>query len=213
MQTLQKIVNRYLAKAYQVYVGDKPHAVIARITRNVAKIANYQSYRNIIVKKSFFNKIITGHPNIFINKETQKVNIKNLFNFIKTLNIPNEIRQISKTKRLIYLRLINNKSVDLAIVDKNTFSPPTCKTSIIITNFLISSNKNKRVKYLQNIKNTSYEVFSYSGRTPSDYPSSNMDKPSARSVGALNFPGRQSKNIIFLKPQKVKTKKTTGVKK
>ncbi len=208
-------INRYLKNAYKVYSGQKPYQVVAKISNDVAKKTGYEGYQDITVKQAFFDKIIEGHPNIFKDPKTGEVNKQRLFSFVRTLNIPDEIRQAKPSQRLNYFRELENKAVNLVVIDKD-LTPPTNlpKSSTTITDFTINPNKPKRANYLKSIKNTSDEVFSRSGGTDTGYPSSNMPKASARNMGPLNFPGPQTKDIISQPPQadsiKIRPQEATG---
>lgn|GEM_PF-1679196 len=165
MQTWQKIINRYLAKAYQVYIGDKPYAVIAKITKVVAFKTGYQENTNIVIKKTVFDHF-SKH---FVDRKTKLIDRQKLFLFVKTLNTPNEIH-LSKDGKLRYFKVLTNLVENEVIIKKDT---DLASKSQVITQFENNLLDKRDLKYSSRQKNTSLKVFFDSGGAPTD-PSSNM---------------------------------------
>ncbi|PIR61740.1 MAG: hypothetical protein COU66_02135 [Candidatus Pacebacteria bacterium CG10_big_fil_rev_8_21_14_0_10_44_11] len=153
----QRQINRYLAKAYAVYSGQKTYQVIARIAVDIAHKAGYAGSRNIIVRKAVFDHFVKHFTDKSGNIDTQR-----LFQFVRTLLFPDEIYQSSKG-RLNFFKNLENFIENQVVVDKARDVP---NTSLVVTQFdnLLINAKDK--KYIQRQKNTMKQVFSSnSGRT------------------------------------------------
>lgn len=135
-------INKYLKNAYKVYSGQKAYQVVANLSDDLAKTTNFP--KSVVVKKAFFGKMAESHPEIGRDK---------LFNFVKTLNIPDEVYQISKENRLNFFRNLKNKTLNIVSTGKDWKQPQ----QNVITSF--NAIDPKEMKYVNKIKNTSNKVF------------------------------------------------------
>lgn len=135
-------INKYLSNAYKVFSGQKSEQVVANLVEDVAKKTKLP--KDIVVKKTFFDHIAECHP---------ELNRQQLFDFVKTLNIPDEIYQLSKEQRLNFFRNLENKTINLVSTGKDWIKPQ----QNVITSFIPQDAK--ELKYVEGIKNTSKKVF------------------------------------------------------
>jgi len=151
-------INSYLKNAYKVYSGQKPEMIIANLADDVVKRTNLP--KDIVVKKAFFDHISVKHPEIDRGK---------LFDFVKTLNIPDEIYQLPIKAKLNFFRKIENDFTNIV----GTLNK---KDQQVVTSFLTNSKN-----YPENIKKTAKAVYLKSGGgTPT--PSSLMQSPPAGEI-------------------------------
>lgn len=184
-----KKINKYLKNAYKVATGQKDFAFVAQLSKEVIQKTGLPA--DVAVQKSFFEHLAKNHP---------ELNPVNLFDFVKTLNFPDEIYQLPEKRKLNFFKELENQIVNLVAtgMDKNL------PQSNVITTILMSikgSKRRNRTKYIQNIKNTSEEVFSSSGRTH-QIPSSDMLSQVPR-TGVSNSLGLQNSDILAQNPIKI----------
>lgn len=196
---LSKKLKKYLGKAYQVYVGDKPHAVVARIAKIIAKKVSYQKNREIIVKKETFSHFVKH----FIDKKTKTVYKQKLFLFVKTINKPNEI-YLSKDGKLRYFKQLRNFIENEVIIDKDL---KLKNKSLVVTQFENNLLDKRDFKYSLRQKNTSFKVFLDSRGAPT-YPSSNM-LAQVPGIGSRLPRSLESAKSITYQTRKINKKKKT----
>ncbi len=155
-----KILNpktrKFLDNAYKVHKGESLSETISHISEEVMKETGLP--RDIVVTTAFFEKMKLRHPEI---KDSM------LFEFIETLNIPDEIYQMSDKNKLNFFR-------DLE--DFTNIVATSMKHNQQVVTSILTSSKN----YPKNIKKTARAVFSKTGRTST--PPSVMLSPSARKI-------------------------------
>lgn len=129
--------------------------------RSISQADQINSYlKDIVVKKAFFDHISVKHPEIDRGK---------LFDFVKTLNIPDEIYQLPIKAKLNFFRKIENDFTNIV----GTLNK---KDQQVVTSFLTNSKN-----YPENIKKTAKAVYLKSGGgTPT--PSSLMQSPPAGEI-------------------------------
>ncbi|HHH12528.1 MAG TPA: hypothetical protein ENJ77_01475, partial [Candidatus Moranbacteria bacterium] len=110
--------------AYKVYSGDKSQAKVAQLLPEVAKKTSLP--QDIVVKQAFFEKMARKHP---------EIDRRRLFDFVKTLHIPDNIQQLSSAERLNFFRKLEN-SVKTNIVGTVKNSP---LDNAVTTSFLTKS--------------------------------------------------------------------------
>jgi len=162
-----------VAKTREVYEKARDTALVAVIPVEIARATGYDHHRAIWVKQDFFNKIIQSHFNQVSSSNLATVDMEKLLEFVLVLHNPDQVRQSRQNSRLYFIKELPFNQNHLVVVDKNN-DPGSELGSLVNTSFKIKQDKPKRKKYVSYIKNTSTEVFSGSGRTPSGYPSSNM---------------------------------------
>ncbi len=186
---MNKKINKYLKNAYKVATRQKEIAFVAQLSEEVTQETGLPI--DVGVKSSFFEHLAEKHPELDSN---------NLFKFIETLNLPDEIYQLSKSGKLNFFKKLENQIVSLVATGKDKEFPQ----SNVVTNILISLKGSKgrnREKYIQNIKNTSKEVFNNSGRTH-QAPSSDELSQVPR-TGVSNSLGLQNNHILAHIPIKI----------
>ena len=149
-------IKIFLENAYKVHKGESVSEVVAYISQEVMEETNLP--RDIIVTTAFFDKMRERHPEI---KESQ------LFEFIETLNIPDEIFHMSDKGRLNFFRDLEKFTNIVATSMKHNQQ--------VVTSILTSSKN-----YPTNIKKTARAVFKKTGRTST--PPSVMLSPSAGKI-------------------------------
>lgn len=168
-----KQINKYHSNAYKVYSGQKPDRVVAQLPGEVAKKTNLPN--EVVVKKAFFEKMATNHPEIDKNK---------LFSFVKTLNIPDDVYHLPQQEKLNFFRNLENKAVNIVSTGKDISLPQ----SNVVTSFNVNPTNNSRIKYLDKIKNTSEKVFPTNSGGTRQSPSSNI-LSEVPGTGASKSPG------------------------
>jgi hypothetical protein len=181
----------YMDKARKVYEGKSPAEMVAQLSDDIAKRTNLP--KDIVVKQSFFEKMAQDHPEIPQGR---------LFNFVKTLNIPDEIYQLPKKEKLNFFKKLEDETVNLVSTGKDFDLPQ----SNVITSFEINPLKKGRDKYILKIKKTGEPVYlKDSGGTPR-VPSSDISKITPGEVpgtGGRSFPGPQNLIESIAEPRKV----------
>lgn len=194
---LSKKIKKYLARAYQVYSGQKRCHVVAEITEDVAKRTGYSNRKNIIIKRA-----VVDHFSIhYIDSNTKLVDKNRLFRFVETLNIPDEIYQ-SKCGRLSFFRKICGVIENQVVVDKEQ---DTRTVSLVVTQFDNFLKNKKDIKYLKRQKNTTNQVFLRDSGRAGNFPSSDM-LAQVPGAGSRLPRSSESSKSIKQKYSKVKTK-------
>jgi hypothetical protein len=151
-------VKKYFKNAYKVYDGQSPQKVVAKLPESVSEKTGLPI--DVTVKKAFFDKMAERHP---------EIDRKKLFSFVKTLNIPDSIYQLSDKEKLNFFRKLEGEVMN--IVGTRMRNDQQVVTSILTTS----------KKYPKNIKKTAEAVFEKSSGGALK-PSSLMQSPPA---GAL----------------------------
>lgn len=136
---MKERIKKYRRNAYLVYSGQKENRIVGAV-QNSIEVAS----RNIVVWQRFFTKIGLSHGEIL--KDT-------LFNFVETLNDPDEIHR-RDGDRFNYFKTIGN-SVNVVAVGKDT-----CGDHMnLITSFYVHLSSKNKLDYIQRLKKTSELVF------------------------------------------------------
>lgn len=133
--------KKYYQNAYLVQCDRKSEATIAIIPKKLAKITGYYKRVQIIITKNGF----LHFEKHFTNKKTGIIDTTKLFQFIDTLNAPDEIYQ-NYDNRLHYFKSMSPYCVYQVVIDKATNFP---FRSIIVTQFDNNIKIAKDKKYLQ----------------------------------------------------------------
>ncbi|PIR61607.1 MAG: hypothetical protein COU66_02900 [Candidatus Pacebacteria bacterium CG10_big_fil_rev_8_21_14_0_10_44_11] len=151
----RKIINKYFSNAYAVYDKQKSFHIIALIINEVASKTNYMGNERIIIRKSIFDHFLKH----VIDKKTGKIDKKQLFQLVVTLNVPDEI-YYSKEGKLRFFRKVRGKIENEVIVNKDL---KLLDMSCVLTQFTNNLDNKKDMKYSRRQKNTSIKVFFNSG--------------------------------------------------
>jgi len=135
---MKKRIYLYLSRAYQVFDGQKPWAVVAQLPKD------------IIVRREFFKHIEKRHPEIDKNK---------LFAFVRTLNFPDEIYQLKQKDKFNFLRKLENNFINVVgILDQ--------KKRQVVTSFF--TNKKNYIRNIKKTsREVFFESFRRTPRPPS----------------------------------------------
>ncbi|MEK7167444.1 MAG: hypothetical protein AAB791_00400 [Patescibacteria group bacterium] len=147
-------IKRYLARAYQVFDGQKQLCLAARLPDSV--VLKTDLPKKIFVNKAFYNHLAASHPEIGKNK---------LLGFVMALNIPDEIYHFPLKSKLNFFRVSSRGIVNIVGTSKKG---ERISSHQVVTSFFTDS-----LNYLSNIKKTAIAVYSRNtGGAPLDIPSS-----------------------------------------
>lgn len=182
-------VKKYFKNAYKVYDGQSPQKVVANLPESVSEKTGLPI--DVTVKKAFFDKMAERHP---------EIDRKKLFDFVKTLNIPDSIYQLSDKEKLNFFRKLEGEVMNVVSAGKDAALPQTN----VITSFNVNPNNASRKKYVEKLKNTSEKVFDRDSGGTRQSPSSNI-LSEVPGTGASKSPGLRnpSTEIVAEKSLKV----------
>ncbi len=147
-------------------MGQKICSIVAVLNESIALKTSYQLRTIITITKTVFEHF-SKH---FLNKQTGQIDTKRLFQFVFTLNYPDEIFQ-NTDGRLHFFKMNFHNCVNQVVVDKaSTFRTK----SIVVTHFDNFLDKSKDKKYLYRQKNTMRLVFLRDLGRAGKFPSSDM---------------------------------------
>lgn len=160
----QQSIQKYLTRAYKVYDNQSVANTVAQISKDVMQKTNLP--KNIIVTQAFFEKMIQRHPEIPKNR---------LFEFVKTLNIPDEIYQLPEKSRLNFFRNLEELTNIVGTRMKNNQQ--------VVTSILTSSKK-----YPERIKKTAEAVFLKDARGTATSSSLMQSPPAGQIISGVSNP-------------------------
>lgn len=146
----------------------KPFAIVAQITEDIAKQTDMP--KDIVVKKSFFDKVAELHKEIPKDK---------LFKFVETLNIPDEIYSYPLETKLKFFKSLEDDFVNFVSIGKDYSG----KQMNVITQFLTD-----KANWIANAKSTGKPVLSAeTGRTPISPSFPQGEVPAGGNISGVSF--------------------------
>ena len=137
---MELTIKKYLSNAYKVYSGQKPFQIVAKLADDIIKKTNLP--KEVVVTKTFYDHLSKAHSEIPKEK---------IFQFVKTLNIPDEIYKLPLQEKLNFFRTLEDSFVNVV----GTFKKGEGITAQqVVTSFLTN-----KPKYPASIKKTAEAVY------------------------------------------------------